>query len=80
MDFIKTSEKHSRGYYAGFLGPMGISEPLRLYVNLRCMRVYDDRLILYIGGGITRESIPQDEWEETEIKADTLLSVLKKVR
>ncbi len=79
MDFIKSAEKHSRGYYAGFLGPMGISEPLRLYVNLRCMRVYDDRLILYIGGGITRESIPLEEWEETEIKADTLLSVLKKV-
>jgi isochorismate synthase len=79
MDFIKTSEKHGRGYYAGFLGPVGIQEPFRLYVNLRCMRVYDDRLVLYIGGGITEESVPEDEWEETEIKADTLLSVLKKI-
>ncbi|HEX2394461.1 MAG TPA: chorismate-binding protein [Bacteroidales bacterium] len=80
MDFIRNSEKHSRGYYAGFLGPVGISEHFSLYVNLRCMRVYDDRLILYIGGGITMESVPEDEWEETEIKADTLLSVLKQVR
>jgi isochorismate synthase len=37
-------------------------------------------LILYIGGGITHDSIPEDEWEETEIKADTLLSVLKQIK
>jgi isochorismate synthase len=80
MDFITNSEKHSRGYYAGFLGPVGISDKFCLYVNLRCMKVYDDRLVLYIGGGITQESIPEDEWEETEIKADTLLSVLNQIR
>jgi isochorismate synthase len=80
MYFIKSAEKHSRGYYAGFLGPVGISDRFCLYVNLRCMRVYDDRLVLYIGGGITQESVPEDEWEETEIKADTLISVLNQIR
>lgn len=80
MDFIMNSEKHGRGYYAGFLGPVGISDRFCLYVNLRCMRVYDDRIILYIGGGITKESVPEEEWDETEIKADTLLSVLNKIR
>lgn len=80
MDFIKASEIHGRGYYAGFLGPVGISDPFCLFVNLRCMRVYDDRLVLYIGGGITGESNPEDEWEETEIKAETLLSVLNQIR
>lgn len=80
MDFIKNSERHNRKYYAGFLGPIGFSEMIRLYVNLRCLKVYGDRLILYIGGGITHDSIPEDEWEETEIKAETLLSVLKQVR
>jgi isochorismate synthase len=49
-------------------------------MNLRCLKVYDDRLVLYIGGGITHESIPEEEWEETEIKAETLLSVLKQIR
>ncbi len=79
MDFIKTAEKHSREYYTGFLGPLGINDLMQLYVNLRCMKVMDNRLVLYIGGGITIESIAEEEWEETEIKADTLLSVLQQI-
>ena len=80
MDFIHKAEKHSREYYTGFLGPLGIDDQLQLYVNLRCMKVFDDRFIIYIGGGITRDSIPEEEWNETEFKAHTLLSVLQQIR
>jgi isochorismate synthase len=80
MDYIRASEKHNREYYTGFLGPVGIDDLMQLYVNLRCLKVYNNRLILYIGGGITHDSNPEEEWEETEIKADTLLSVLKQIR
>jgi isochorismate synthase len=80
MDFIRSAEKHSREYYTGFLGPVGIDDLLQLYVNLRCMKVLDDRLVLFIGGGITHDSIPEEEWEETEIKAETLLSVLQQIK
>jgi isochorismate synthase len=80
MDFIHKAEKHNREYYTGFLGPLGIDEQIQLYVNLRCMKVFDDRFILYIGGGITLDSIPEEEWNETEFKADTLLSVLHQIK
>jgi isochorismate synthase len=80
MDFIRSAEKHSREYYTGFLGTVGIDDLLQLYVNLRCMKVLDDQLVLYIGGGITHDSVPEEEWEETEIKADTLLSVLHQIK
>jgi isochorismate synthase len=80
MDFISSAEKHNREYYTGFLGPVGLDDLIQLYVNLRCLKVHDSRLILYIGGGITHDSVPEEEWEETEIKADTLLSVLKQIR
>jgi isochorismate synthase len=76
MDYIHHTEKHSREYYTGFLGPVGIDDLMQLFMNLRCMKVLDDRLILFVGGGITLDSVPVEEWEETEIKADTLLSVL----
>jgi isochorismate synthase len=36
--------------------------------------------VLFIGGGITQDSNPEEEWEETEMKADTLLSVLNKIK
>ena len=79
MDFIQSIEKHQRSYYSGFLGPVNIDDKLQLFVNLRCMQVMDERLILYIGAGITSESDAEEEWNETEIKADTLLSVIHKV-
>jgi isochorismate synthase len=80
MDFIRNAEKHDREYYTGFLGPVGLGDLIQFYVNLRCLQVYDNRLVLYVGGGITNDSLPEEEWEETEIKADTLLSVLQQIR
>jgi isochorismate synthase len=79
LDFISRTERHDREYYTGFLGPVGLDDQLQLYMNLRCMKVLKDRLVLFIGGGITRESDPEEEWEETELKARTLLAVIQKV-
>ena len=47
-----------------------------LFVNLRCMQLQDTKAILYIGGGITKDSNPENEWLETEKKAETIKSVL----
>lgn len=80
MELLKKIEKHDRGYYAGFLGPVGIENQLMLFVNLRCMQIFENRLFLYSGGGITIDSNPVDEWYETEIKTGTLLSAIQTVR
>ena len=42
-------------------------------------RVSHRDINLYVGGGITAKSNVQDEFKETEIKAETLLSVMKKL-
>lgn len=79
LDLIRQLENHEREYYAGFVGPVGLNDRLSLYVNLRCMKVLQNNLALFIGGGITADSVPSDEWQETEIKAETLLSVLRQM-
>lgn len=79
LDIINTLEKHDREYYGGFLGPVGMQNPIMLFVNLRCMQITGSRLVLYSGGGITIDSNPEDEWHETEIKTGTLLSVIKNI-
>ncbi len=79
LDFILQSEKHNREYYTGLLGPVGIDDLLQLFVNLRCLKVHGNRLVLFVGGGITADSVPEEEWEETEIKAETLLSVIQSI-
>ena len=50
-----------------------------LFVNLRCMQIILEpttKAVLFMGGGITRESIPQQEWEETLEKSKVMKSVL----
>lgn len=74
--FIKHLEPHDREYYTGFLGPVQSNEVIDLFVNLRCMKITPDYLSLFIGGGITLESVPEDEWEETQLKAKSLLNII----
>lgn len=47
-----------------------------LYVNLRCMQIQDKDAIIYVGGGITKDSIPENEWIETVNKTNTMKKVL----
>lgn len=77
---IREIEDHDRKYYTGFLGPNMIDEQTHLFVNLRCMEVFDGVVRLYLGGGITASSIPEREWEETNHKARTLLAVIEKMQ
>ena len=76
LKIIQSVEKHDREYYSGFLGPVGMQNPITLFVNLRCMQIVNSSMILYAGGGLTIDSHPEDEWYETEIKTGTLLSVI----
>lgn len=75
--FIKQLEPHDRGYYTGFLGPISRNEGLDLFVNLRCMRISPGYLSLYVGGGITLDSDPESEWDETRWKAESLMKILR---
>ncbi len=47
-----------------------------LFVNLRCMQIKDGHASIYVGGGITKDSIPEQEWKETINKANTMKKVL----
>jgi isochorismate synthase len=73
---ILSTEKHNREYYAGFCGPLNHGGTTDLFVNLRCMKIFPDKLALYTGGGLTADSDPEKEWEETEMTAATLLSMI----
>lgn len=46
------------------------------YVNLRCVQLKNDKALIYVGGGITRGSDPENEWEETVNKTKTMAKVL----
>ncbi|WP_445382337.1 chorismate-binding protein [Robiginitalea sp. IMCC43444] len=79
LRFIEKHEGFDRQYYTGYLGEMGLekSEAFQCYVNLRCMQIRDGKAHIYVGGGITEESRPEDEYEETRAKSRTMLAILK---
>lgn len=47
-----------------------------LFVNLRCMQIKNHQAYIYVGGGITKDSNPELEWQETVSKAETMKRVL----
>lgn len=76
IDFILQHENHDRAYYSGFLGPVNIQSQIHLYVNLRCLKYVHEHLYFYSGAGITPNSIPEKEWNEIMMKAQTLIKLL----
>lgn len=72
LSFIQKHERFDRSFFSGFIGPVNIGEETSIYVNLRCAQINDKHVLLYAGAGITEDSIPEKEWEETEMKCDII--------
>ena len=80
--FILKNEVQEREYYSGFLGEININlatfktETSDLFVNLRCMKILDNSVELFVGCGVTKDSIPKNEYAETVNKSFTMKKVL----
>ncbi|MEI7502867.1 MAG: isochorismate synthase [Paludibacter sp.] len=75
-NFILANEKYDRAYYTGYLGPINIENKSNLFVNLRCLQLFEKHFALYSGAGITTSSNAEKEWEETNNKMKTLMNVM----
>jgi isochorismate synthase len=75
-DFILENENYDRTFYTGFLGELNIENQTDLFVNLRCMEIEDAKAHLFMGCGITKDSIPEKEWEESINKSATMKKIL----
>jgi isochorismate synthase len=75
--FILKNENYNREFYTGFLGELRELEA-DLFVNLRCMKVdlINNKVIIFVGGGITKDSNPEKEWLETVAKTNVMKKVL----
>jgi len=74
--FILENEAHQRQLYSGYWGAINLDSEHHLFVNLRCMQVFDKKAVLYAGCGITLDSLAEKEWEETKMKCQTVASVV----
>jgi len=76
LKFLQEREGYDRELYAGYWGPVNVDEETNIYVNLRCMRAGQQEAILYAGAGVTIDSNPVLEWEETVNKMNTMRQVI----
>ena len=75
ISIIEDKEYHERSFYSGYLGLIN-GFNCRLFVNLRCAQIKKNRAKVFVGGGITKDSIPEKEWEEILEKSQTILRAL----
>jgi isochorismate synthase len=75
-NFLREHEDYDRQFYAGYLGPVNVNNDIHVFVNIRCMQLWGDQAICYAGAGVTIDSVPEEEWNETEIKLKTILNIL----
>ncbi|MBR7029927.1 MAG: isochorismate synthase [Prevotella sp.] len=72
FNFIIQNEHSPRRYYSGFMGMLDPVGDTHLYVSLRCMNIEGNHYHLYAGGGLLKDSILEQEWQETEAKLETM--------
>ena len=72
---LKKKESHNRSFYSGYLGEIN-NMNCTLFVNLRCVHIKKNKARIFVGGGITKDSRPEKEWEEIINKSQTILEAL----
>jgi isochorismate synthase len=76
IHFLKENEGYDREFYSGFLGPVNINSESKLFVNLRCMQIFQTKARIYAGAGVTADSVAENEVEEVEMKVKTLSQII----
>lgn len=78
LNLQKNIQRSRTGRNVENLAYRAVKQETALYVNLRCMKIEDDTVSIFVGGGITKDSDPEAEWEETVNKSQTMKKVLLK--
>lgn len=78
MKFIHENEDRPRGLYAAPLGYISKDESLFI-VGIRSCLINNNRIDLFGGCGVVRESIAINEWNETKIKMNNFRGILENI-
>jgi anthranilate synthase component 1 len=80
MEVISELEESSRGPYAGALGYFSFNRCCDFAIIIRSLFINGNNAYIQAGAGIVMDSIPANEYHETEHKAGALFSAMKATR
>jgi menaquinone-specific isochorismate synthase len=75
-EFMRQQEDFERGWYAAPIGWFDVQGDGEFFVALRSGLLTENVLRLYAGAGIVRDSQPDKELQETELKLQSLLEAI----
>ena len=73
LEIIDELEPTKRGIYAGAVGYLGFNGEMDMAITLRTALIKDQTLFVQTGAGIVADSVPENEWIETQNKAHAIL-------
>lgn len=76
LDFISKNEPVPRGWYAAPVGWIDYKLDGAFAVAIRSAVAQERRAWLYAGAGIVADSVPEKEWQETDLKFKPMLNAL----
>lgn len=79
MEIINELEPERREAYAGALGYFSFNGSCDFAITIRSIFVNGKKGYVQSGAGIVMDSVPENEWDETERKAGAMISVLKSI-
>ncbi len=79
MEIIDELEPSKRGIYAGAVGYLAFNGDMDVAIALRTAVVKDKTLYVQAGAGIVADSVPENEWLETQNKARAILRAAEMV-
>ncbi len=77
MEIIAELEAGPRGSYSGVVGYLTHGGVAEFGMTIRTVVVSDGKATIGVGGGITIDSIPDEELQETKVKSRVLLQALQ---
>ena len=76
IQILKDLEKSPRGIYGGAVGYLDFSGNMDVCIGIRMAMAKDNRVFIRSGGGIVRDSIPENEYKETIYKAQSMITAI----
>jgi len=76
MEIIEELEPSRRAIYTGALGYLSFSGSMDFNILIRTILKKEDWLYFSVGGGIVTDSKPEDEYQETLVKARAMMQAI----